>query len=93
MKILKEIGRDPQVDWILILIISIVVAVSLAFTGLSLYNAVTQGTIVTAEPKKSAAFAKLNEKSISTVLDLYSARKAASSKALAGYTGAPDPSI
>jgi hypothetical protein len=93
MKILKEIARNPQIDWIIILLISLVLTLGLVFTGFSLYNAVAEGTIVSKQTTKSTSFTKLNEKVISTVLDTYALREEASTKARAGYTGTPDPSI
>jgi hypothetical protein len=74
-EIFKEIARNPQIDWLIILLISVLVACSLVFMSYSLYNAVAGGTIQSTEPSRSTAFTKLDEKSISTVLNIYAHEK------------------
>ena len=93
MKIIKEIGRNPQIDWIAILFISIVIAAGLAFTGYSLYNAVTSGSIKGDGAMFDPSFKKFNEKSISSVLTTFEEKQKVSEKARAGYTGVSDPSL
>jgi hypothetical protein len=92
MNIFKEFFRNPYLDWLAVLIITAVLFITLAFMGLSLYNAVTEGKIVGTAPK-SATFTKPDEQIISAVVDLFEKREETSAKARAGYTGQPDPSI
>lgn len=93
MKIVKEIGREPHIDWIVILVVSIIIALGLAFTGFYLYNAVESGNIKGDETKRPASFTKLNEEAIATVLDRFEKREEVSEKARKGYTGPTDPSL
>ncbi len=91
MKIIKEFGRNPHVDWITILFVSALIALGLAFTGYTLYNAVATGSIEGKD--KGTSFPKVNEKPIASVLELFAAKEEVSAKMRGGYTGAPDPSI
>lgn len=92
IKILKEFARNPQVDWITILFLTVVIMVGLALNAFSLYNAVVNGRI-TGTMSPDPSFNKVNEKIISTVIDKFAGREEVSEKALKGYTGAPDPSL
>jgi hypothetical protein len=93
MKIYKEFGRNPYIDWMTILITSVIVLVGLLYVGYSLYNAVINGTIKGTETKKTTSLPKLNEKTISSVLERYNEREKVSEQARKGYTGLGDPSI
>lgn len=93
MKIIKEIGRNPNVDWITILVVSVIVTAVLGFFGYSLYNAVTHGTIQGEDAQASTSFKKLNEKGISSVIDLFADREEARGSVSRGYTRTTDPSI
>jgi hypothetical protein len=92
MNPLKEIGRNPYIDWIIILGVSVMVFLSLAFVSFSLYNAVMHGELVDTS-KSGSPFVKPDERIIASVLDRFDEREAMSSKAKEGYVGAPDPAL
>lgn len=93
MKIIKEIGHNAHIDWIIILFLSTATALALAIGGLYLYNAVMKGNIQGSEATPSISLEKFNEKAISSVIQNFDRREEASRKALAGYGGFEDPSI
>lgn len=92
MKILKEFGRDAYVDWATILIVCVLLAGSLAFIGVTLYNAVI-GAKLTSKSVRAPLYTKPNEAIITQVKDLFETRAETSKKAETGYAGAADPSI
>ena len=92
MKIIKEIGRNPQIDWIIILSLSVIVIIILAIGGINLYNAVTSGNIQ-GTPAVSPDLQRFDDRSVSSVTELFSQREDISKKAKAGYSGVGDPSI
>jgi hypothetical protein len=93
MKITKELGRNPHMDWLGIILLSIIVVIGLAFAGYSLYNAVVGGEIKDKDAKTNPAFIQADDKLISSVFNKFSDREEASKKIRAGYTAPPDPSI
>ncbi|MDP3962691.1 MAG: hypothetical protein Q8Q03_02390 [bacterium] len=93
MKITKEIGRSPHVDWIIIIFSSTFLAVALAIAGIYLYNAVNQGDIDGRVGNTANSSRILDQKKLSVILERFSAKEQASEKAKAGYAGVSDPSI
>lgn len=93
MKVIKEIGRNPNVDWILILVICLLLIGSLGFIDFSLYNAVTSGSIQGAGTTAGTSFTKLNEKAVSSVIERFAEKEAVSTEARKSYSGFTDPSI
>ncbi len=90
---LKEIGRNPNVDWTVIIIISLVITTALAIQGSNLYNAVTRGgfentSVVTGRKDK-----EFNDKAVSAVIERFDVKAEATVKARAGSVGVGDPSI
>ncbi|HEY4503781.1 MAG TPA: hypothetical protein VJJ28_01575 [Candidatus Paceibacterota bacterium] len=92
MKFIKEITRNPHIDWIIVLLLSVIITAILAIKALYLYNAVISGNIQEIS-KTSSNSQGFNEKSISSVLELFSQREEMSKKAKVGYSGVGDPSI
>ncbi len=93
MKTLKEIGRNPHIDWIIILILSSAATAFLAIGGISLYNAVTRGDSGDAHVVSNTASADLDKKALSRVLERFAQKEELSKKAKSGYAGVGDPSI
>jgi hypothetical protein len=92
MSIIKEIGRNPNIDWIAILLISVLLLISFAFAGLSLYNTVTNGNIQGNGVSTNTPL-QLNEKAITSVISNFSQKEKVSDRVRAGYSSATDPSI
>ena len=93
MKLLKEIGRNARVDWIVILLSSIVVAIVLAIGGFYLYNALMKGDIQGNQAISAVPPSKFSEKTLSSFTNTLDERAAMSITTLAGYRGVGDPSI
>lgn len=91
MKFFKEIGRNPTLDWLIIL--SVLVLGILAFTlgGVYLYNAVNNGQITHDPVAVSDSFQRFNPKVITSLTDSLSQRESVSRAARGVYKGAPDP--
>lgn len=92
MKIFKEIGRSPHVDWIIIILTTSILAIALAITGIYLYNAVNQGDEDGSSAKTVNSSRILDQKKLSALLERFSIKEAASEKVRGGYVGASDPS-
>lgn len=92
MSIIKEIGRNPNIDWIAIIVTSLIIVAGLGVRGLTLYNAVTNGSIQGGE-RQGSAHVKINEKAISSVIERFEEKAKVTAKVKAGYTGVPDPAL
>ncbi len=92
MKFIKEIGRDPRIDWFLILLVSVVTAAALAIGGYYLYNAVTSGT-AGEKPSAASEAPKLDEDVITSVIGKFKEKEVVSVNARKGYASTTDPSI
>lgn len=92
MKIIKEIGRSPHVDWIIIIFSAIFLVIALAITGIYLYNAVNRGNAESAVNMVNSSRI-LDQKKIAEVLERFYVKEQASEKVRDGYTGPSDPSI
>ncbi len=89
----KEIGRNPNVDWMTMVVVTIFVIVSLCYLDFTLYNAVTNGSIQGNGGQTSSSFTKINEKAISSVIDTLKKKEDVSDKARAGYSGYSNPAV
>ncbi len=92
MKIIKEIGRSPHVDWIIVIFSTVCLVIALAITGIYLYNVVNRGNAESAVNTVNSSRI-LDQKMITTVLERFSVKEQASEKASEGYEGPADPSI
>ncbi len=93
IKIIKEIGRNPHIDWVFVLFISLIIFVTLGFFSVTLYKDVTNGSIQVGEVPSSTSFKKINEKTITDVIEKFSDKEELSREARRGYSGETDPSI
>jgi hypothetical protein len=92
MKIFREIGRNTQIDWMIIIFCTTAVIASLAFGGIYLYNAVTRGDIQGVANNVNLG-RNLDIKTLSLVASDFSARADVTKRVRAGYSGPRDPSI
>lgn len=91
MKIRKEIGKNPYIDWIIILFLSIMTILALAIVGAYLYNAVTKGDIKADSSSGIDSASAFKRNDLSKVIDYYSKKDQAREDAKAGYKGFKDP--
>lgn len=92
-KILKEIGRNAHIDWIVVICLSVSTAIGLAIAGFYLYNAVVTGSLNKDEQIPVVSAPKFDVKAISTAVHSFKQREEATKRAKVGYKGFPDPSI
>ncbi len=93
MSITKEIGRNPKVDWIIVLVSSFILAVIIALSSSHLYKIVTKDNINKVDESTIKTDKIYDSKALSKVLDNYSERAETWNKAKIEYTGFTDPSI
>lgn len=89
---MHEIGRNPFVDWILILFISCVIAILLVLGGISLYGRVVSGDIQSPDVTNSSTIKVFNVNDLSDIIGRFDAKKDLELQARRGYSGPSDPS-
>ncbi|HEY4478230.1 MAG TPA: hypothetical protein VI775_00085 [Candidatus Paceibacterota bacterium] len=93
MSITKEIGKNPRIDWILILTISFIIAVVVVLGSVYLYKIVTIDKIVNTDASKVEFSKFFDQKALSELMNNYSEREKVQEKARVMYTGFGDPSL
>ena len=93
MNITREIGRNPRIDWIIVLILSFILAISVALGSIYLYKAVTKDNINSIPISKVEIDKIFNSKALSQVLNNSYEKGEIWKKVKNGYTGLADPSI
>ena len=88
----KEIGRNTYVDWILIIVLSFIVAVILALGSVSLYSSVTKGNIKGANVKVAESPDIFSTTDLSNLIRTFDQKAAKTTEAEKGYVGGADPS-
>jgi hypothetical protein len=91
--VLSRVGRDPRIDWVLIVAISCILTVVLVFVGVEKYSnfdGSLQKKISTTDSKVSAS---IDTKSLDAVLERFDKKASDRAEALRGYSGPADPSI
>lgn len=91
----REIGNNPFVDWIVVLIASATVAIILSLGGIYLYYQITSGNIV----KKNIKAVKIKtakifeEKDLTSIIDRFDYKEQLTKKTKDNFSAPPDPSI
>ena len=88
-----EIGKNPFVDWIVVLIVTVLVATVLIVGGAYLYWQVTTGVIQSSGDGSLSTPRRFDQKSLSAAIDRMEVKEAASAAAKRGYSGPSDPSL
>ena len=89
---IKEIGRNAFVDWILVLVVSVLVGGSLVAGGTFLYWEIISGNFkVTDAPEVSDKV--FEKKDLDSLINSYKAREDMSAQIKRGYRGPSDPSL
>ncbi|MBU6232039.1 hypothetical protein KGP36_05305 [Patescibacteria group bacterium] len=89
--LLRGIGRDPYLDWVLVLGVALLFAFVLTAYGIAQYFAA--GSAQSAPADSGASLPKIDTASLQKILNSYDARSAASESLSKGYSGPTDPSI
>lgn len=90
--IIKEGGRNPHVDWSMILIVFLIIAVIFIVNNVLLYQRVVSGDIQSPNVDTSSRGKTYNQKDSDIVIKMYAEKADAFSAAKKGYTAHPDPS-
>ena len=90
---IKEIGRNPQVDWIAIVSLSVLIGAVLVSGSVYLYISVTKGTILESASDVSNTIRSIDEKTFSAIVESFIKKEETSKKAQTGYAGPGDPSV
>ena len=93
MNITKELGRNPRIDWISVIVLSLILAIIVVLMSLYLYKVVTKDNMISASVPKSKISSTFDSDALSRVTDIYNLKDDNSKKAKAGYSGPSDPSI
>lgn len=88
----KEIGRNAFVDWILVLVVSFIVALLLALGGVYLYWQISSGNFKGTDKAVTNSKKVFDEKELVNMIALFAAKEDATAQIKKGYSGPPDPS-
>ncbi len=88
----REMGRNAFVDWILILIVSLVVGGVLVAGGVHLYWQITSGNFKSAD-SPAVTDKVFNKDDLTSITDSYKLREDESAQVRKGYRGPADPSL
>ncbi len=90
---IREIGRNSFVDWILILIISLILIIIFITNSFYLYRAVTSGKIKSTDIINPSSEKVFDPKDLSSIINHFNTKEEVSIQAKKGYIGPGDPSI
>jgi hypothetical protein len=89
----REGGRNPYVDWGMIIIVSLIVIVLLFTNSLFLFQRVKNGDIQSKEPSATAPTNSFDVVGLDNVINKFEAKADANDKIKTNYQSVPDPSI
>ena len=93
MSITKEIGKNPKVDWIVVLAVSIFLAIILIIGAIYLYKVVTKDNMNDADASKINVSKVFDSEALLKVINSYSQKEEINKKARVKYDGLGDPSL
>ncbi len=88
----KEIGRNAYVDWIVVLVTSLVVAIALVGGGLYLYWQISSGNFKGSGAATSTPKQIFDEQALNSVTDLIKTKEDTLIQLRKSYNGPQDPS-
>lgn len=91
--VFKEIGRNAYVDWLFILILNVLVAITLIIGGVYLYWQVSTGNFTKEEVEFKKEEKTFDQKQLDTVINRFKTKELNTEKAKAGYSGPSDPAF
>ena len=89
----KEGGRNPYVDWTMILTVGLISAVILIYDGITLYQRVVSGDIQSPEINNTSNIKKFSQKDFDLIVKTYQSKVDFSTQVKKGYIAYPDPSL
>jgi hypothetical protein len=89
----KEGGRNPYVDWVAILLISLVLTILLVLNGVNLFFRINTIEVKTDKPSTGVVADIFDEKVLEEVINNFENRASLSDNARKSYKTLPDPSI
>ena len=91
-KAIREGGRNPYVDWVVILIISIVTLSILILVDISLYDKVRSGEIEAVGKANNTKLRTFNQKDLKYIIEKYNIKSENINTIKTGFVTLPDPS-
>ena len=91
--IIKSVGRNPHLDWFVILFISFVVMLILGVSATNLFFKIKRGDIKGEDIKTGANMKIVNKKDISSIISVFDSKEALTKEIKKGYEGMSDPSL
>lgn len=93
LKSFNEIGRNAFVDWILILILNVSIAIILIIGGLYLYWEISTGKFVGSDVETKADTTVFDQKGLESITKSLDQKKQNIQEIRGGYTETRDPSL
>ena len=90
---IREVGRNPFVDWAIVLIISVLLTIFLFIVSFFLYREIMSGNIKSTDTITTSTVEKFNQKDLSSMIERFDAKNEISTQAKRGYSGPSDPSL
>jgi hypothetical protein len=90
--IFKEGGRNPQVDWSMVIIVFLIIVLVFIFNSIFLYQRVISGDIVEPGTENFTKNRTFNQKDFNSLLSDFSTKADTYSKVKSGYAKFSDPS-
>ncbi len=89
---IKEGGRNPYVDWVMILLISTTVLIILILGGVTLYEKVRNGEFEASNKASTTTKKVFNQKDLKYIIERYNTRAENINLIKSGFETVPDPS-
>lgn len=90
---LRETSRNPFVDWILILILSLLIVITLVINGVVLYDRVISGDIQGKEVFNDNTIKTFDKNDLKLIINKVNNREELLMQAKRGYTDSINPAI
>ncbi len=89
---IREGGRNPYVDWAVVLFISVLTFIVLILGSIGLYNKVRNGEIGAVEKSTNTKMKTFNQKDLKYIIEKYNIKSENTNTIKTSFTTLPDPS-
>jgi hypothetical protein len=89
---IREGGRNPYVDWVVILFITVISFIALILGGISLYDKVRNGEIEAVGNANNSQMKTFNQKDLKYIIEKYNIKSENINTIKTGFSVIPDPS-
>lgn len=88
---IREGGRNPYIDWVVIIFISAVIFASLVISGISLYDMVRSGEIKAIGEASNTKLKTFNQKDLKFIIEKYNIKNENTTIIKTNFKTVPDP--